>query len=179
MKAARVNVPAPQPEPGAGRLGGGARAGLLALLALSACGYGFTQGYRATGGVERIHVAAFDNLSADPDLGAALTSALREELRRRGADAGPDAPAVLQGEVRTTGGLPSTPGGSTWRIGVEVRGRLVVRGETVAERLVRRDADHLAGADALETEGRRALALRGLAEEAARDLLHALEAEGR
>jgi hypothetical protein len=51
----------------------------------------------------------------------------------------------------------------------------VVGGETRAERTVRREADHLGGADALETEGRRAVALRRLASDAARDLLRALE----
>jgi hypothetical protein len=45
----------------------------------------------------------------------------------------------------------------------------------VLERQVRRDADYLTGADALESETRRAQALRRLAGEAARDVLSALE----
>lgn len=153
------------------------RAAAVALLAsVAACGYGLSRSYRATGGAERIHVAAFENLSTDPELGAAVTTALREELRRRGADAGAAAPAVLTGDVRAGPGVPSTAGGATWRVALEVRARLVVRGETVAERTVHRGVDHLAGADALETEGRRALALRALAGEAAREILRALEA---
>ncbi len=72
---------------------------------------------------------------------------------------------------------PSSPDGATWRIGVEVKARLVVKGTTVSERTVRREADYLAGVsgDALETEGRRALALRRVADDAARELLHAFE----
>ncbi len=81
---------------------------------------------------------------------------------------------------------PSSPDGATWRIGVEVKARLVVDGTTVSERTVRREADYLAGeagapdrpgpaSDALETEGRRALALRRVADDAARELLRAFE----
>jgi hypothetical protein len=152
--------------------------GVLICCALAlplGCGYAFTHGYRAVGGADRIHVAAFENLSGDPDLGAAVTAALREELRRRGADAGDAAPAVLVGEVRASPGVPSTASAATWRVRLDVRARLVVRGATVAERTVRREADHLGGADALETEGRRAVALRALAGDAARELLRALE----
>ena len=65
--------------------------------------------------------------------------------------------------------------GGTWRIGVDVRARLVARGATVAEHAARREVDYLVGADALETEGRRALALRRLADDAAREVLRAFE----
>jgi hypothetical protein len=136
-------------------------AGALAvLLAAAGCGYGFSQRYAAAGGVDRIHVRTFENRSADPALGAAVTAALREELSRRGAGAGADAPAWLEGEVRSFEGAPSTPGAQTMHVAIEVRARLVVSGEKRAERTVRRDADQLAGADALETEGRRAVLVR-------------------
>ena len=102
---------------------------------------------------------------------------MRGELARRGAAAGPGAPAEIVGEVRAGAPSPSSPDGATWRIGVEVKARLLVDGATVSERSVRREADYLAGVglDALETEGRRALALRRTAEDAARELLRAFE----
>jgi Lipopolysaccharide-assembly len=165
---------------------------IAAALALSACGYGFSQRYIAHGGADRIHVRPFENRSTEPDLGATLTSALRAELARRGSDAGEGAPAVLAGEVRAsepvvtststvrqTGATPTsiaaTSIAATWRIGIEVRARLIARDGAPVERVVRREIDFLAGGDPLETEGRRALALRRAADEVARDVLRALE----
>jgi Lipopolysaccharide-assembly len=162
-----------------------------AALALAACGYGFTQRYVAKGGAERVHVRAFENLSTEPELGAAVTSALRAELSRRGAGAGEAASAAIEGEVRAGEPTPSSqrtvataaaPGAAaatqiaTWRIAVEVRARLLQGGgKIVAEHVARREAVFLAGADPLETEGRRALALRQLAEDAASEVLRAFE----
>lgn len=151
-------------------------AALAAAALVAACGYGFAPAYRVKGGGEKVHVRPFENRSADLDVGAALTAALRQELRRRGAEAGEGAPAVIEGEVRSLEGVPSSAAGATWRAGLEVKARLVVGGKPVAERTVRREADHLAGADALETEGRRAVALQRLAAEAARELVQAFEA---
>jgi hypothetical protein len=156
------------------------------LAASTGCGYGFSQRYVAVGGAERIHVRAFENRSTEPDLGAVVTAALREELARRGADAGEGAPAVIEGEIRASepgltsagGVLPpiGTTGGTTWRIGVELRARFTPGGGAPPlERTVRRESDYLGGGDPLETEGRRALALRRVAGEAARELLRALE----
>jgi hypothetical protein len=159
---------------------------LAALAALAGCGYRFSQRYVAVGGAERIHVRTFENRSTELDLGAAVTAALREELARRGAEAGEGAPAVLEGEISasepaltSTSAAPGGPGvtsGTTWRIGVELRARFTPeRGAPPVERTVRRDTHYLGGADPLETEGRRALALRRAAGEAAHDLLRALE----
>lgn len=154
------------------------RALLVAAAALSvACGYGFTTRYEAQGGARKIHVRTFENLSTEPALGAAVTSALRDELTRRGADAGEEASAFIDGDVRASAPAPSVVGAATFRIDIEVRGRLVVDGAAVAERRVRREADYLAGVggDALESEGRRALALRRAAGDAARELLASFE----
>lgn len=150
----------------------------LAALALGAagCGYGFTQRYRARGGAERVFVRTFENRSADPELGAALTASLRERLARRGASAGADAPAVIEGEVEAPEGVPSSAAGETFHVALVAHARLRVAGETVAEHVARRQGDHLGGADAPETEGRRALALRALADDAALEILRAFEA---
>jgi hypothetical protein len=155
----------------------------LAALALGACGYGFTQRYVAKGGAERVHVRAFENLSTEPGLAVAITSSLRTELARRGAEAGEGAAAAIEGDVRATEPAPTSQHAvatsgteiATWRIGIEVRARLVQGGAKVGEHVVRREAAFLAGADPLETEGRRALALRQLADEAAREVLRAFE----
>ena len=162
------------------RAGRGAPLLALAALGLGACGYGFSQRWVARGGAERVHVRDFENRSTEPELGAALTEALRAELARRGADAPEGARAVIEGEVRATEPVPTAtraapPEVAAWRIGIEVRARLVDGGATVAERVVRRDADFLGGADPRESEGRRALALRRLAAGAARELLVAFE----
>jgi hypothetical protein len=126
-------------------------------------------------------VRAFENLSTEPSLGAEVTAALRDELARRGAAGDAAAPAVIEGRVRAFPPTPSTAAGAsypaTWRIAVEVSARLVVDDKAVAERTVRRETDYLAGVagDALETEGRRALALRRVAADAARDILQSFE----
>ncbi len=143
-----------------------------ALASLLACGYGFATRARLQGGAERASVRPFENLSPDPELGAAVAAAVRDELARRGAEG---EGGVIEGEVRSSDAVPSTGGGATWRVALEVRARLRVSGQVVSERVVRREADFLGGVDALETEGRRAVALRRLAAEAARDLVRAFE----
>ncbi len=155
-------------------------AAIVLVFAVAGCGYGFSQRWVARNGAERVHVRAFENSSTEPELGAAVTAALRDELARRGADAGEGAPAAIEGDVRSTEPAPTSmnaPGtnAATWRIGIEVRARLVAGGAAVAERTVRREADYLGGADPLETEGRRALALRRLADDAAREVVRAFE----
>lgn len=150
-------------------------AALLAAAALLSCGYRLSQRYAAQGGVTRIHVRTFENHSADPELGAAVTAALREELARRGAEAGADAPAWLEGNVQVVEGGPSTPAAATQRVALELRARLMVGSELRSARLVRRDGDYLGGADALEAEARRAVELRKLAQEAAREVLRLME----
>lgn len=153
----------------------------MAALAFAACGYGFTTRWVARGGAERVHVRPFENLSTEPELGAVVTAALRTELSRRGADAEEGAPAAIEGEVRAGEPVPTSVRASpvstvsAWRIGVEVRARLVAGGAALEERVVRREADFLGGSDPLETEGRRALALRRLADEAAREILRAFQ----
>jgi hypothetical protein len=153
-----------------------ARAALSAalLLALSGCGYQVSAGRKLRGGAERAEVRVFENLSTDPSVGIEVTAALREALARRGV-AGDGARAVFDGQVLTDPAPPSFAGGTTQRVALLVRARLQVDGVVVAERHFRREADYLAGADALESEARRAQALRRLAGEAARDVLSAFE----
>jgi hypothetical protein len=147
---------------------------LLALAAgVGGCGYHLSARWEGKGGVERVEVRPLENLSTEPGLGAAITDALRTALARRGA-AGPGG-ARLEGEVRARPPAPSSPGGATWAIGVLVKARLVVDGQVAAEGTFAREADYLSGADPVETEGRRALALRRLADELAPEILAAFE----
>ena len=144
------------------------------LLAVAGCGYSVSAGSKLRGGAERAEVRPFENHSTDPSVGVELTVALREALARRGAD-GVGAGALIDGQVMTDPSSPSFGGGATQRVALIVRARLRVDGVVVLERQFRREADYLAGADALESEARRAQALRRLAGEAARDVLSAFE----
>ncbi len=149
-----------------------------AALALAGCGYAFTSGTsRLPARAEQVHVRPLQNRSADAEAGALVASALRRELARRGADAGPEAPAVLDGEVEEVQAAPATAGAGVWRLTLTVKVRLVAGGRAVAERQARRSEDYLAGVDALESEGRRRVALRRAAEGAARELVEALETD--
>jgi hypothetical protein len=146
------------------------------VLLLAGCGYRAVTPYHARGGAERIHVRAFENDSSDPELGAAVTAALRDELARRGAYAGADAPAQLEGRVRVVTGTPSSYFSSSATVAVEIQARLSVEGKLVHEFTVGVGAPHQGGADALESEGRRATALHKMARDAARQVLRTLEA---
>jgi len=144
------------------------------LLTLPACGYSFTATGRLSGGAATAAVRPFENRSTEPELGAAIAAALREELARRGALATGDAQPVVVGEVTSAAPTPAAPGGVSWRIGIEVRARLLDGARVLAERTIRRDADYPAGVDPLETEGRRAQAIRRLAADCGRELADAL-----
>jgi hypothetical protein len=150
-------------------------AAVAAALVLCACGYRFANRAELQGGAEAAFVTPFENLSPEPELGAVLAAALRDELARRGAAGGPEARAVIDGEVRASAPVPSTLGPRTYRVAIEARGRLRVEGKLVSEKTVRREADFLAGADPNETEARRAIALRRLAVDVARELVRAFE----
>jgi Lipopolysaccharide-assembly len=150
-----------------------------ALLGLSAgplaCGYSLALGGKLRGGAETVEVRLIENDSVDPGVGAAVTAALREALARRAVPGGSGARAVISGTAHTESAPPSAAAGALLRVVLEVRARLTVDGAVVAERTVRREADHLGGADALEGETRRAQALQRLAAEVARELVVALE----
>ena len=152
-----------------------AAAAVAASLALAACGYGFSERYVARGGASSIRVRPFENRTSDAGLVEAVTDALRAEHARRGADRGGGPTAEIDGEVRTDAPAVASSDATTWRVGITVRARLVASGALVAEHVSRRATVFPGGADPLETEGRRALALRRLADEAARDVLRAFE----
>jgi hypothetical protein len=144
------------------------------LAALSACGYSFTAAGRLTGGIPSATVLPFENRSTEPELGAVLAGALREELAARGALARAESRARIAGEVGVGVPSPAAPGGVSWRVTLDVRARLLDGDRVVAERTLKREADYPAGLDALETEGRRALALRKLAGACAREIASSL-----
>ena len=186
MARSPQRAPAAPPRP-PGRRPAPARRALAAGLALAAsslapavlagalggCGYAVSAGLKLEGGAARAAVRPFEDLSSDPGVGAEVAAALRRALARRGAEGGDG--AILTGEVRTGAATPSLPGGAMLRVALTVTARLTVGGAVVAERTVRREADHLGGADALEGEARRAQALQRLAAEVARELVESFE----
>jgi hypothetical protein len=154
----------------------GSTAGLLLAVLFRACGY---SAHGSTGrfprGAEQIFVRPLEDRTTDAEAGALVAAALRRELARRGADGGPDAPARIEGAVeRVTFGAPS-PNNALYRLSLTVSTRLVVGGKLVAEQRTQRDEDWLAGQDPLESEGRRRLALRHAADEAAREIVERYE----
>ncbi len=150
---------------------------MLLLLLAAACGYRAATPYRARGGAERIHVRAFENDSADPELGAAVTArpARRAGAARGGGRRGRAGPAGRHGPGHLRGALElRRHRAAAWP--VEVRGTATpTSGKLVHELTLLRTEAHQGGADALEAEGRRATALRKLAREAAREVLRELE----
>jgi len=151
------------------------RAAALALLA-AGCGYSFAAGAgRLPPGAERVFVAPLENRTTDAEAGALVAAALRQELARRGAGAGSDAPARIEGAVLRSSFAPLTPDAATWRLVLEVQARLVVDGKVVAEDSVRREQDYLGEVDALASEGRRRQALRLATADAARWIVERFE----
>jgi len=150
----------------------------LALVAASAgCGYSATAGAsRLPPGAERVFVPSFANRTADAEAGALVAAALREELARRGTAGGEGASARIEGVVTRASAAPLTTQGGTWRLVFEVQARLLVDGKESATATVRREVDYLGEVDAIATEGRRRLAIRRAASEAARDIVERFEA---
>ncbi|HZZ86585.1 MAG TPA: LPS assembly lipoprotein LptE [Anaeromyxobacteraceae bacterium] len=145
-----------------------------ALFALSGCGYGFTAGAaRLPPGAEKVFVPPFDNRTAEPEAGAWIAGALRQELARRGAAGRAGDRGRIEGEVEVIRFLPTS--GTTFQLTVAARARLVVDGKLVGDQPFVRQEDYVAGQDPLETEGRRRLALRRAAESMARDVVERFE----
>ncbi len=145
-------------------------------LAGSGCGYGFTAGAgRMPAGAERVFVRPLENRTADAEAGAFVAAAIRQELARRGADGDAAANARIEGAVLASSFGPSSPAATTYRVTLAVEARLLVGTKVLAENRVGRDEDYVAGIDALESEGRRRVALRRAAALLARDLVESFE----
>jgi hypothetical protein len=154
-------------------------ASLAAAAALAAgCGYAFTAGGgRLPKGAEKVFVRPLENHTTDAEAGALVASALRTELARRDAAGGAQAHARLEGEVEDVSFGPSGFSGAANHVAITVAARLFVDGNVVAQTRSRRDEEYLSGADPLETEGRRRVALRRAAEAAAREVVERFEAQ--
>jgi hypothetical protein len=148
-------------------------AGYALALALG-CGYRFRAAGAELPGSGPVFVAPFANASVDADAGAWVGTALREELARRGREGGPGSGESIEGEVLGTAFGPSTLGG-TYLLTLEVKARFLAGGAVLAEATVRRSEEYLGAVDALESEGRRRLALRRLSREVALELLERWE----
>jgi hypothetical protein len=124
-----------------------------------------------------VAVRPLENHTSDVEAGGFVASALRRELARWGADAEADAAtARIEGTVDDVTTGAATPDGSIQRLVLACSARLVAGEKVLREARVVREESWLAGRDALESEGRRRLALRRAAEGAARELLERFEA---
>ncbi len=149
---------------------------LLLAAALAGCGYQMGAGTaRLPPGAERVFVRPFENRTTNAEVGAVVATSLRQELARRQADGDARAPARIEGIVEEATFGASSPNGATYRLGLVVSAKLLVNDRVVAEQRARREEDWLAGLDALESEGRRRLALRRAADGVARELLDRFE----
>jgi len=156
------------------------RAGAALVAALVAagggCGYQLASGAnRLPPGAERIFVRPLETHTGDPQAGALVASALRSELARRNASAGPDARARLEGVVEDASFTLASGNPPTYQLSLRVRARLVVGGKVLVERAFARSEECLSGLDPLESEGRRRLALRRASTALARDVVEVLE----
>jgi hypothetical protein len=154
----------------------GLAAVLVALAAGAGCGYAVGAGAtRLPAGAGPVFVPPLENRTVDAEAGALVAAALREELSRRGAAGGEGASARIDGVVTRSSSTPLTTQGGTWRLTFEVQARLLVDGQEAALVRVRREVDYLGEVDAVATEGRRRLAVRRAANEAAREIVERLE----
>jgi hypothetical protein len=123
-----------------------------------------------------VSVRPFENRTTEAEAGALVAAALRQELARRGADAGSDGAARIEGTIDDASFAVLTAGPPpTYRLALTVTARLLAEGKLLAEQRVGRVEDYLSGLDPLESEGRRRLALRRAAEAVARDVVERFE----
>jgi hypothetical protein len=150
------------------------RALALALAVLAAsCGYKLgAPSIDLPSGVRQLDIPVLENRTAEPQVEALLTEALREYAARSGLLGAGSSEASLEGAVVSVSGAPILAGRDrlpTYRLGVTVHLRLLKGGRQVAEAQVTQTEDYPSGADVLLTEASRAAALRRLAETVARE----------
>ncbi len=126
-------------------------------------------------GAQRIFVRPFENHTTDAELGALVAAALRQELARRGADAGSEARARIEGTIDDASSALVGLNPPIYHLNLTVTARLLVDGKALAEQRMGHGEDYLSGLDPLESEGRRRLALRRSAEALARDIVERFE----
>ena len=156
----------------------GLAAALAVLVAGSGCGYAVGAGAgaaRLPEGAGPVFVAPLVNRTTDAEAGALVAAALRTEFSRRGMAGGEGASTRLEGVVTRSSSSPLTTQSGTWRLVFEVQARLVVNGQEAASVKVHEEVDYLGEVDAIATEGRRRLAVRRAAEQAAREIAERLE----
>jgi Lipopolysaccharide-assembly len=149
---------------------------LVLLLALSGCGYSLNAGVgRMPPGAQHVFVRPLENRTTDAEAGVLVAAALRQELARRGAEAGSGATARIEGAVDDASFSALGLNPPVYRLALTVTARLLVDGKVLAEQRAGRVEDWLSGLDPLESEGRRRLALRRAAEAVAKDLIERFE----
>jgi hypothetical protein len=155
--------------------------GRLAVpLALLVAGCGYRLGAPSASlpaGVRQVAIPVLQNRTAEPQVEALLTEALREYAARSGLLGGAGAEASLEGAVVSVSAAPIVAGSGrlpTYRLGVTLQLTLLRNGQSLAQATVTQTEDFPSGADVLLTESNRGAALRRLAEALARDAFERL-----
>lgn len=166
-----------------------ARLVCIGLLLAAGCGYGFTarRATLPTGG-KRVFAPAFLNSTSEAGLDAVFTEAFREELSSAHLDGPASAPVQARGEVTALGGGPGLPftrvsgnGGpslvaslASYAVSASACIRLVEEGRTLGATCVSGSEDYPPGADALQIDAARRVALRRLAARLMREAMDRL-----
>ena len=156
------------------------------------CGYGFAarRGQLPTQG-KRVHAPAFLNSTSEAGLDAVFTAAFRSELAAMHADGPADSEVEARGEVTALGGgpgLPFTrvaPGGSgsevsslaSYSVAASACIRLVEGSKALGSTCVSGSEDYPPGADALQIDAARRVALRRLAQRLMREAIDRLASD--
>lgn len=138
------------------------------LLAFTACGYRFvTPNSQYPEGIRSVRVPVFTNRTAEPNLEAHFTEALRAHVQRAGRLGGESADGQIDGVVLSissapfVGALGALP---NFKVAASVQLTLTKDGRQVTQLVVAGDEDYASGPDVLTTEANRATALRRLAD---------------
>jgi hypothetical protein len=150
----------------------------IGVVLACGCGYGFAnrRSVLPTEG-KRVYAPAFLNSTSEAGLDGVFTDAFRSELASMHADGPSDAAVQARGEVTSLGGgpgLPFTrvaPGGSgaevsslaSYSVAASACIRLVDGGKVLGSTCVSGSEDYPPGADALQIEAARRVALSRLA----------------
>lgn len=155
----------------------------IVLLLLLGCGYRFTAPNASLpAGIRSVSVPVFQNRTAEPAAELPFTLAARDQLSRAGRLGGPDAEAVLDGNILDVSSgpfllpAPSLPGQPVFRISATASLTLKKGGVAVAATTVTVSEEFPSGADVLLTESNRAAAFRRLADAAIREGFERLQA---
>lgn len=147
------------------------------VLGFAGCGYRLVvPGGSLPLGVKSVRVPVFENRSAEPNVEALVTEAVRERYARAGRLEGEAAEATVNGVVTDWRGGVAFSGvhAPTYQVSATVRVTLKKGEQVLREVIVSQTETFTSGADVLLTESNRGAAMRRLTELLARDVVEQL-----